>query len=163
MARVSASTPGERARYELLVDPHRSNPRIAEAADCHLDTVKLARRQLEDAGEIPVIGAWDRNRRGVAAQNRPEWWNTNRPPMPQSMLAGLCTRPNVDPDWWTSESKAERQRAAAICHSCRAEADCLLWSMHLPTSEAKQAVYGGVLYTERIRLKRQREAQAAIS
>ena len=151
-----APSPGERAQYELLVDPHRSDLMIAGIARCHKETVVKARRYLEQLGEIEPVGAWDRRR--ASKHVKPEWW-AQLPPRPRSMDSGLCVA-HPDPDLWNSGLiPAKRRQAIEICQRCPALAECREWSMCLPSTE-KFAVYGGLSASGRTRLRRQRQAEA---
>jgi hypothetical protein len=153
-----APSPGQRAQYELLVDPQRSDMIIAGIARCHRETVTKARRYLEGLGEIEPVGAWDRKR--ASKHVKPEWW-AQLPPRPTSMDRGLCVA-HPDPDLWNSGLEpAKRTEAIRICLTpCPALADCAEWSLCLPSTE-KFAIYGGMSASERSRRRRQRQREVA--
>lgn len=148
--------PADRARFELLTDPWRSNRIIADLAGCHVDTVHRARRELEERGDIPAVGGWDRKRRG-----QPGSWQDHDssrielPSQPASMARGLCTTGEHDPDIWHPGryDNATRAKALAICQRCPALADCREWSMQLAASD-KYAIYGGMTANQRARAQR---------
>lgn len=159
-------SPADRARFELLADPWRSNMIIADCAACHVDTVHRARRELEAAGAIDTVGAWDRKRRpgsGRGDQYRPaghqdhDAQRIELPRQPASMAADLCVTGGHDPELWHPGryDNATRTRALAICGRCPALADCRAWALALPASD-KYAIYGGMTANQRAQAQRQR-------
>lgn len=140
-------SPAERAREELLEDPHRLNTEIARAADCHKVTVGRARRQLEEAGLIPVRGR----------ARPPVWHVTCLPMMPEALAEGLCTR-HPEPDLWSSREPSDRAAALRVCRACPVQALCAIWSLSLPASDT--TILGG-LTPGRRRAIRQRLAAKA--
>jgi hypothetical protein len=154
---------GERAAARLLDDPGRSNEWIAEDAGCHRGTVARIRRELEDAQLIPVIRGRERTWRPTRYPDEILCPAPELPPMPESMMTGLCVTGGHDPDLWSSPQNdpAGRARAIRICRTpCPALADCAAWSLHLPATE-KYAVYGGMSANERARRRRARRRQQA--
>ena len=55
---------------------------------------------------------------------------------------GLCAR-HPEPDLWSADSAAERQRAAAICHVCPVLALCAAYAASLPASHKSGVIYAG--------------------
>jgi DNA-binding Lrp family transcriptional regulator len=156
-------TPRQRALIEVEADPGASNQRLAERASCGRTTVRQARRELEQAGEIEVITATSRERRSQLGQVQERWDWAELPPQPASMQHGLCAAGGYPPDLWHSAQNdhAGRALAIAICRTpCPALADCATWSLSLPTSE-KYAIFGGMSANERARRRRAQQAEAA--
>jgi hypothetical protein len=80
--------------------------------------------------------------------------------MPPELARGLCVA-SPDPDLWlASTDPARRTEAIAACHRCPALGPCRDWSLNLPTSE-RGTIWGGLSHTAQIRLKKQREREAA--
>lgn len=78
------------------------------------------------------------------------------PQPPASLEGGVCaTAPPGRRGWWTSEDYAERKAARRACLACPVLAECRAWALALPVPYADAAVYGGLLGTERRRLRRQ--------
>ncbi len=152
--------PADRARFELLTDPWRSNRIIAGLAGCHVDTVHRARRELEERGVIDQVGAWERRRRtDPHAHQDHDAQRIELPPMPASMQTGLCASGKYDPDTWHPGryDHATRQQALALCRQCPALCSCREWSMQLATSD-KYAIYGGMTANQRARAQRTQQA-----
>jgi hypothetical protein len=152
-------TPAQRAQLELEADPRASNSRIAERARCGRTTVLEARRYLEDSGLIIMFLAADRERRGRLQS--PDWWG-ELTPQPASLVSGLCAS-HPDPDLWHpgKHNPARQQQAIRICLTpCPVLADCRAWSLQLPTTD-KGSIYGGLSSNQRVKLRRQREREAA--
>ena len=118
-------------RAELLAGPGRANTDIARAAGAHKVTVSRARRQLEEAGLIPVRGR----------PRPPAWHVTCLPVMPEALADGLCTR-HPEPDLWSSREPSDRAAALRVCRACPVQAICAIWSLALPVSDT--TVWGGL-------------------
>ena len=141
-------SPGERARAELLADPHRPGREIAELAGCGQQTVHRVRRQLETIGAIPAR----------IRPRPPAWHAPGLAPMPLELTdLGLCTR-HPQPGLWTSRLPSDRARAISVCSACPVRSICAAWSIGLPPSDT--AIYGGMMASQRLAARRQR-AQAA--
>jgi hypothetical protein len=87
------------------------------------------------------------------------------PPVPWLVReAGLCSDPKTlakTGHVWTSDDRAERDLAKAICRSCSVQDLCLQWSLALPASD--DTIYGGAGRFTRNRLRRERRpAQPAV-
>lgn len=151
--------PGQRAEAELLADPARSNPIVADAARVHLHTVARVRARLESLGEIPVVTRHERRRRpgsGAGDQREPRGVADSDltrypelPPQPPSMALGLCVTGHHDPDLWHPQRGGDDrgQQAIALCLQCPALADCAAWSLSLTSKD--RAIYGAMTATER--------------
>jgi hypothetical protein len=80
------------------------------------------------------------------------------PPMPAPVIEhGLCTRPEYDPDLWSSGNQADAALARRVCRCCPVRPLCSEWSLSLP--EWDHAVYGGLPWRARIAARRERVRQ----
>lgn len=125
-------------------------------------------RQVADKAGVSIQAAW-RMLRSTRAQQaaaaaaarkpkpKPKTGKPTIPDLPQQpdLSRGQCaTAPPDQRGWWTSEDYAERRAAALACQSCGALAECRVWALALPATAAGLTVYGGMLATERHRLRR---------
>jgi DNA-binding Lrp family transcriptional regulator len=156
-------TPRQRALIEVEADPGASDQRISERAGCSRTTVREARRELERQGEIEAIPAAERERRTQLGQAQDDWQWPEMPPRPEIMARGLCVVGGHDPDLWTSRVLADRAKAIMICQACEARGPCLDWAVEAIPVKESAVIYGGVSAHQRIKIRRQRKAQAAVA
>jgi hypothetical protein len=155
-------SPGERARLELVRDHYRSDGLIASIASCSVATVTHARHLLEDEGVIGYIEACDRSPRTRTPCAEPFQLVPVLPPQPEALRDGLCTRHPRGPRMWEStRNPTDRQQALAICAACPALTPCREWALSLPPLLDRQiGILGGLLVSDRDRLRRERRAAA---
>ncbi len=140
----------DRAMAELRADPRRSNPRIARLAGTSEITVRRARRQLEDAGQIPAVSVPARQPQAYPATAG------RAVVLPEAVAAeGLCVQPGLRPEHryiWVSDDPADIALARRFCRSCSVQMICRDWSLKQPWST--WGIFGGTDRAQRRRLRR---------
>jgi hypothetical protein len=153
-------SPGQRARYELVENHHRSDSLIAQAAGCSRMTVVAVRRQLENGGVIELLEAKDRQARERHRADPPHI--PALPPQPPELRLGTCVghpRPWL---WESTRTPSCREEAVAICLACPVLEPCRSWALSLsPLQDRQIGVLGGLLVADRDRIRRERRATAA--
>jgi Transcription factor WhiB len=140
----------DRAVAGLRADPYRSNPRIAREAGTSEITVRRARRQLEDAGQIPAVSVPGRTPRAYPATAG------HAVVLPEAVAAeGLCVQPETLRKVgyvWVSDDPSDIALARRLCRSCSVQQLCRDWSLKQPWST--WGIFGDTDRAQRRRLRR---------
>jgi hypothetical protein len=79
------------------------------------------------------------------------------PRQPAALRDGTCATPGADPALWAAKDPARQSAAISACLACPALAPCRSWALSLRPAADEHLILGGLLPSERARIRRERQ------